>query len=146
MCILTAISWYRHIDWMLGRTALDRVGIAASTACAIHCLGGIVLAGASGIGLVLADERLELCFAITAVVIAVAALAGGFRRHRRFSPLVVGLVGVAAIVLARIAVPEAAEPAFSIAGAVLVVAGHVLNLRATRRYPLKAGTTRSASR
>jgi hypothetical protein len=113
---------------------LDSFGIITSSICAIHCFAGAIFAAVLGVGGWLLDERLELAFAVVAIVMAVVSLGSGARRHRSGTPLAAGLVGIAAIGVARVAEFEAGwlETALSIGGAAALVTGHLLNLRALR--------------
>ena len=113
----------------------DRVGMVASTLCAIHCVATGLLAGASGVGALFADERLEIAFCVCAVTVALAALIRGSRRHRSWIPGSVGSSGIALLALARCARLEnaVAETALSVAGGTLLAGAHLLNLRALRR-------------
>ncbi|MDX2088067.1 MAG: MerC domain-containing protein [Kofleriaceae bacterium] len=113
---------------------VDRVGIVASLICAVHCFAGAILASASSLGLLFADERIELTLAGIAAVVAAIALALGARAHRRIAPLLVGAAGLTGLVLARTPVGEQLGEAYvSVAGSVLLIVGHVLNLRAYRQ-------------
>ena len=112
----------------------DFVGIVASTLCAMHCFGVAVLAGISGAGALLEDERIELGFAVAAVTMALAGLARGARRHRSWKPAAVGTVGMISLAVAQ-CVPldgAVAETALSVAGGALLAGAHLLNLRALR--------------
>jgi hypothetical protein len=130
-------TWSARIE---GPT-VDRVGIVASLVCAVHCFAGTVLASASSLGLVFADERIELALAGIAAVAAVVALGLGARVHRRITPLLVGAAGLSGLVLARTPVGESVgEQYVSIAGTVLLIVGHVLNLRAYRQRNVSLGT------
>jgi hypothetical protein len=112
----------------------DRLGIAASTLCAIHCLAGALIAGAPGVASVLFDERIELVLVCAAVLIAAFALGMGFRNHHQTQPLVPAGVALAAFAAARLVHGAAvAEVALSVTGAALLVTAHLMNLRALRR-------------
>ena len=113
----------------------DRVGIVASTLCVVHCAGTALLVGVSGVGALLADERLEVAFCVCAVCIALGALARGWRRHHSWVPGSVGSCGVAMLLIARCARLESSvvETAFSVAGGALLTAAHVVNIGRLRR-------------
>jgi hypothetical protein len=114
---------------------MDRAGVMMSTLCAIHCLAGAVLAGVSSVAPVLSDRRLELAFTVSAIAIAFVALIRAARRHKSRTPAMIAALGVASLVLARVGVvdAEALEVTLSIAGGVLLVSAHVINLRECRR-------------
>jgi hypothetical protein len=114
----------------------DRAGIVASSVCAVHCIAGSVLAGASGaIAPIFADPRVEVGLSTTAILLAVAALVSAWRRHRRSAPAIIGGLGVVSVATARFAhaVPESAETLFAVTGGALLVTAHALNIRACRR-------------
>jgi MerC mercury resistance protein len=113
---------------------VDRVGIVVSTACAVHCAVGTTLVTAPGLGRLFADERIETGFAGVALLVAVCALSAGFRRHRQAAPVMLGIVGVAALATARLVeiVPRWTEVLVSIAGASLLIGAHLWNLRTLR--------------
>lgn len=117
------------------RTTADRLGIVASTLCAIHCAGGAFLIGAAGAGRWFADERLESGFVIVAVSLVVIALTRGFRTHGARLPIVLAAVGIALVAIVRGGAIDVAglESAMSIAGACFLVSAHAANLRAHRR-------------
>lgn len=109
---------------------LDRLGVLASAACAVHCALGLLLATAAGVGGLFGDERVELGLVVVALLIAVASVTSAYRRHRRRTPLALLALGVALITAARTL--EVAETAFSVAGAMALIAMHTTNLRALR--------------
>lgn len=113
---------------------VDRAGIVISTACAVHCAVGTALVAAPGLGRLFADERIEGGFAAVALLVAVCALSTGFRRHRQAGPVVLGLVGVAALGAARLVeiASRRTEVFVSIAGAGLLIGAHLWNLRTIR--------------
>jgi hypothetical protein len=112
----------------------DQLGILASSLCAVHCVAGAVVAGASGLGPLLRDERLELGFVGVALLLAAFALVTTFRRHRQWAPLLVVLMALIPVFLARcVTWPSGhTELMLSVTGAMGLVLAHVLNLRAVR--------------
>lgn len=113
---------------------MDRLGVFASTACAVHCSVGAVLAGAAGVGHFF-DEPTELVFVAIACIIAVFALAHGWSLHRSLRPILAGATGFAIFFAVRVLELEHhdAELIGSIVGSAMLVLGHVLNLGALRR-------------
>lgn len=113
---------------------LDRFGMLASCACAIHCavvpilLGVLPLVGVAWLG----DERIELFMLGVAVVIGIVSLLPAYlRHHHRPLPLLTFTAGLLFIVLAHGAVEEsnAAHTALVIAGGLTISAAHLLNRR-----------------
>jgi hypothetical protein len=113
---------------------LDRFGMIASCACAIHCavvpilLGVLPLVGVA----VLGDERLELLMLGVAICIGVASLLPAYiRHHRRSLPLLTFTAGLALVIIAHLAVKETGLPhtMFVVAGGFIISVAHFLNRR-----------------
>lgn len=113
----------------------DRVGIVASSLCAVHCIATALLVGVSGISSLFADERVEVAFCVCAVSVALFALVRGWRRHRSRMPGCVGSCGIVLLLTARCAPlgSSMAEATLSVAGGALLTTAHVLNIRRLRR-------------
>ncbi|MDR2857238.1 MAG: MerC domain-containing protein [Novosphingobium sp.] len=112
------------------RGRLDGAGVLLSGLCAAHCILGIVLVSLLGLGggLLLAPAIHRVGLAL-AVLVGVAALGLGARRHGRFGPLALGACGVAAMAAALAAGHGLPEAVLTIAGVALVAAAHIRNLR-----------------
>lgn len=119
---------------------LDRAGVAASCVCAAHCalsplaLGLLPLAGLAHF----AGEGAEWAFVAVAVTIGLASLLPGyFRRHRRARPLVLFAAGTALLLSARLLMEDVMmlEVPATVAGALLIAAAHVFNLKLCRDCP-----------
>jgi len=120
------------------RGALDALGAAASTACAVHCLLLPVALGAlPALGLtLLASERVEWGLVLLTLALGVAALGHGYVRvHRRAVPAAFFAVGMTLLLAGRVAGEEAprAEPTAVLAGALCIVQAHRLNRLFVRR-------------
>ncbi|MEM9072777.1 MAG: MerC domain-containing protein [Myxococcota bacterium] len=119
------------------KSAVDKLGVVASTACAVHCATSALVPtvlGALGLGALLGHEA-EWGFTVVAILLAAAALWQGWRAHRSVPLALTFGAGIAGLLLSR-GVEEAgihgAGPIIGIlAGAALVV-GHVMNIRAHR--------------
>jgi hypothetical protein len=113
----------------------DQLGIAASTACALHCALGPALVATAGALPLLGDERLELALALIACGIALFALTRGWLEHHSAVPGAIGALGISALFAARLVHVELeqAELLGSIAGSALLVAAHALNMREHER-------------
>ena len=84
------------------RGRLDRIGLALSCLCAVHCVLGIVIVAGLGLGAI---------------------------QHRRAAPFVVAMMGLS-FMGGALAVEHGPEEAvLTIIGVSLVALGHVLNLR-----------------
>lgn len=116
----------------LSTRRLDAVGIALSVLCLLHYLALPLLATGALAWVASEGVHTALCFALAAVVLLVAV--PGYRRHRQAvvpALLVAGVGVLLSAVLAGEALGEAGEPALTAFGSVLLVVGHVLNLRLT---------------
>ncbi len=112
------------------RNRMDRVGIALSGLCALHCILGIVLVTALGLGgeafLAPSIHRTGLALA---VLVGVVTLGIGVLRHGDIAPMAIGACGIA-LMTAGLIVPHGfPEAALTIAGVALVAAAHIRNLR-----------------
>ncbi len=77
-------------------------------------------------------ESAHLWLLAFAAPAAALALSLGFRMHRQWVPLVAGAAGLALLGTA-IFVEGAEETALTVAGSILIISGHVLNLRLRQR-------------
>lgn len=110
---------------------LDRIGIAATSLCALHCiLLPILLPVLPLIGLsFLADHTWEHIFLLMTAVLGTFALFSGFKRyHRRLYPFYLLYLGVA-IYWIKHDFSAQLEPFFIFAGASLIIAAHFVNLK-----------------
>ena len=112
------------------RGRLDRVGIALSCLCAVHCVAGLVLVAGLGLGSTfLLDPVIHRVGLLLATVVAGVAIGIGAIRHRRPLPFVVAMTGLS-FMGGALAVPHGSQEAvLTVIGVVLVAAGHILNLR-----------------
>ena len=112
------------------RGRLDRVGIALSCLCAVHCVAGLVLVAGRGLGSTfLLDPVIHRVGLLLATVVAGVAIGIGAIRHRRPLPFVVAMTGLS-FMGGALAVPHGSQEAvLTVIGVVLVAAGHILNLR-----------------
>ncbi|XOV79800.1 MAG: MerC domain-containing protein [Aestuariibacter sp.] len=110
---------------------LDRLGIWASSLCALHCLllplllPAIPLVGAT----MFAQDWFEKTILIISLVVGFWALFSGFYRyHRQLYPLYSLAIG-GFIYWNKDIFGESYEPFTIAVGALLIVAAHVVNLR-----------------
>lgn len=121
----------------------DRVGATASFLCAIHCaLLPFVLTVLPLLGLgFLAGHRFERGFVMFAATLALFALVGGYRRHRRPLPLLLATPGLALLLLGvtwAINYPILVHSVMVTCGGLLLASAHFVNLYIDRRYGLAA--------
>lgn len=112
------------------RDRFDRVGLILSGLCAVHCVLGIVLVSAMGLGgeLLLAPEIHEYGLAL-AVLVGFLSLSFGLYRHGRPGPIVIGTVGMLVMALALAADHGLSEAVLTVCGVALVAFAHLWNLR-----------------
>lgn len=117
----------------------DRVGATASFLCAIHCaLLPFVLTVLPLLGLgFLAGHRFERNFVMFAATLALFALVGGYRRHRRPLPLLLAVPGLALLLLGVTWATDYSIVVHSVmvtCGGLLVASAHFVNLYIDRRH------------
>lgn len=112
------------------RNRLDRVGMALSCLCAIHCVTGIVIVAGLGLGGgLLLDPAIHRVGLLLATIIAGVAIGLGALQHRRAAPFVVAMTGLS-FMGGALAVQHGSEEAvLTIIGVALVSLGHLLNIR-----------------
>jgi len=119
-------------------STVDRLGAVASGLCAAHCAASALLPSvlsAMGLGALLGHEA-EWGFTIVAVVLAAAALILGWRRHQSRPVMVLLGAGITGLVASRL-VEEAGihgvGTAIGVAAGLILVVGHIGNIRASRQ-------------
>lgn len=112
------------------RDRLDGFGVILSGLCAVHCLLGLVLVAALGLGggLFLNPLIHETGLAL-AIAVGVLTLGLSAWRHGRVAPAAIGAVGIVLMGLALAVGHGPAEAALTICGVTLVAAAHIRNLR-----------------
>jgi len=110
---------------------LDRIGITATSLCALHCiLLPVLLPALPLLGLsFLADHSWEHVFLIFTAILGSVALFSGFKRyHRKLYPFYLLFLGVG-IYWIKHDFSEDLEVYFIVIGASLIVAAHFINLK-----------------
>lgn len=110
---------------------LDRIGIAATSLCALHCiLLPILLPLLPLIGLsFLADHTWEHVFLLLTAALGTIALYSGFKRyHKRLYPFYLLYLGVVFYWIKHEFSSEF-EPIFIVGGASLMIAAHFVNIK-----------------
>jgi hypothetical protein len=110
---------------------MDRMAIALSGLCLVHCLATSVilalLASAGGILVAPAIHEIGLTFAI---VLGVVALGRGISEHGFMMPSAVGGLGLG-VMAGALSLPHSAiETVYTIIGVAILALGHDLNRRA----------------
>ena len=116
-------------------TWCDRAGIAASTACAVHCAATpVLLALAPSLGLAAWNETWELALIVFVSVLAALTLAWGSYCHRRFRAWALLAPGLTLVWGAVAFLPEGGlHRATMVLGGLLVAGAHGMNQRLTHR-------------
>ena len=114
---------------------IESASISASALCMVHCLAlPVLLFLVPGIlGAFFESEAFHVVALGFVVPGALGAFVLGYRRHGRLAPTLIGTLGVALLV-AAVAFFEgtSGETVLTVAGSLLLVAGHSLNWRARR--------------
>lgn len=120
------------------RQLADRIGIASSTLCAVHCLVGPILlvAGTAIPSVWQPDESFHLLLLWAILPAALVAFGLGCWRHKDRWVLALGLVGLMGICAAALAgherLGEISERALTIGSATLLITAHGRNARLCR--------------
>ncbi|NLA67215.1 MAG: MerC domain-containing protein [Gammaproteobacteria bacterium] len=114
----------------------DRVGVAASFLCAVHCaLLPLALAVMPALGLSAAGRiDVDQAFTVFATVLGATTLAIGFRRHRAFRAWALLVPGLALVWLGAFTTLHdhgLKHAAMMTAGGLMIAGAHFLNLRLT---------------
>jgi len=110
---------------------LDRIGITATSLCALHCiLLPILLPALPLLGIsFLADHKWEHIFLIVTAILGSIAMLSGFKRyHKKLYPLYLLIIGVV-IYWQKHDFSEAVQPLFIGIGATLIVLAHIINIK-----------------
>lgn len=115
------------------RSRLDRAGIWLSGLCLVHCIAGIALIWALGLGgHILLDPDWHRYGLALAMIIAGVAIGWGAIKHRRALPFVIAMTGLT-FMGGALAVPHGPkEIVLTVIGVSLVAIGHFLNIRSNR--------------
>lgn len=110
---------------------LDRIGITATSLCALHCiLLPVILPALPLLGVsFLADHVWEHIFLIITAILGSIAMFSGFKRyHRKLYPFYLLLLGIV-IYWQKHDFSEEVQPYIIVLGACLIVSAHLLNIK-----------------
>ena len=110
---------------------LDRIGITATSLCALHCiLLPVLLPALPLLGLsFLADHAWEHVFLLITALLGTVALFSGFKKyHRKIYPFYLLFLGIF-IYWIKHDFAENIQPFFILVGASFIVAAHLINLK-----------------
>jgi len=111
---------------------LDRLGMTASTLCAIHCvLVPIFITTLPLLGLeFLSNEWVEISMIIVSVILGTVSLSLSYRKqHRKLLPFFVLIAGFVLIATGHFSGMEKLEPVLIPLGGFTVAAAHLVNWR-----------------
>jgi hypothetical protein len=116
---------------------LDRLGIAASCACAIHCaLTPLFVGFLSAVGTAFfVDERLEWVLIGFSVVVGILSLLPSYiRQHRQMQALVLFISGMLIVLAAQLSLDgyPKVDLIAVLLGASLIVSAHLVNRKLCR--------------
>jgi hypothetical protein len=114
---------------------LDRAGMTASIACAVHCAAlPLILMTLPALGLAWLDSAwVDWTMVLVAAIIALRAHRGGIALHRSCLPVGVAIAGILAIMTAICLLKGSATMHYlQASGATMVAGSHWLNRRLCR--------------
>ncbi|TCO19843.1 MerC mercury resistance protein [Pedobacter psychrotolerans] len=114
---------------------LDKIGITASTACAIHCaLLPFVLTLLPFLGLeFLAHPAIEISMILLSLIIGAWSLSKSYRKiHHQILPIIILILGFALIFIGHFSGIEILEPIFIPAGGLAIACAHFWNIRLSK--------------
>jgi hypothetical protein len=111
--------------------ALDRIGIALSGLCLVHCLGSaIVFAMVASAGGILLNPAIHEVGLLLAIGFGIVALGRGVVEHGFMMPAAVGGLGLG-VMAGALSIPhDGAEVIYTVLGVAILALGHDLNRRA----------------
>ncbi len=120
---------------ILPSTLWDRLGIAGSLLCVMHCaLTPLLIGYLSAVGLgVVGDEIVHKILAVLLLCVAVLAFAPGYKRHANVAVLTAGVAGVGLIVAGGLLlapfIGHGLEIGLTVIGSLLLIGAHAVNWR-----------------
>ncbi len=110
--------------------SLDRLGIALSGLCVVHCLAtSVLLALMSAAGGVLGSPIFHEAGLLLAIVLGAVALGRGAVAHGLLLPVAIGSLGLGVMAGALTLPHDSSETLATIFGVALLAGGHWLNHR-----------------
>lgn len=125
---------HRHLGERVPSGWLDRLGMAISGLCLVHCLAtAIILTLLSTAGGWLVNPLIHEVGLVMAIGFGALALAKGIFEHGYLQPTAFGGLGLG-MMAGALTIPHGdAELIFTLFGVALVALGHDLNIRASSR-------------
>lgn len=118
---------------VLNSGRLDRVAIALSGLCVVHCLSTAVFLGLlASAGGIFENPLFHEVGLVLAIALGALALGHGAFTHGALKPVVIGVVGLAIMAFALTMDHGWQESAITLVGVAILALGHMLNRRAGR--------------
>ncbi len=117
----------------IARSQLDTTGIILSTLCFLHCLAVPLIA--TGALAWMASEAIHIGLTVALAGVVVLVAWPSYQRHRQVMVPVLLVGGIALLITAVLgeeAFGEHMETILTVLGSVILVLGHILNLRHRR--------------
>jgi hypothetical protein len=115
----------------LPTSRLDRMAMALSGLCLVHCLATAVLLGLlASAGGFLGQPIIHEVGLVLAMILGAIALGRGFREHRFVLPMLVGGAGLATMAVALAMREGGYETVLTVTGVAILALGHRLNVLA----------------
>ncbi|WP_249403534.1 MerC domain-containing protein [Sphingomonas sp. CFBP 13720] len=116
---------------MLHDGRLDRLGIALSGLCAVHCVMSVILMTlVASVGGALLHPAIHEVGLVLAIILGAAALGMGIIRHGYMLPAAIGGLGLG-VMAGAASIPHGdMETVWTLTGVALLALGHDLNRRA----------------
>ncbi|HVU31697.1 MAG TPA: MerC domain-containing protein [Sphingomicrobium sp.] len=115
----------------LPTSRLDRIAMALSGLCAVHCVATAVLFGLlASAGGILGSPVIHEVGLTLAMFLGVIALGRGIREHGFLLPSFVGIAGLLIMAFGMTLHESGLEPAVTILGVLVLALGHRLNMMA----------------
>lgn len=115
---------------------LDKLGVAASLACGVHCVIAPLAVGAMAVipaGWLFSHASETIILSVTLLIGALSLIPSYRATHRRKSCLTLFLAGGAVLATAKLALHgAAAEPWLLATGALMIASAHLTNLHFCR--------------
>jgi hypothetical protein len=110
---------------------IDRLGIALSGLCVVHCLtSAVLLAVLASAGGMLVDHRIHEVGLLLAIALGALALGRGVVEHGFMMPAAIGGLGLGVMAGALTLPHTGGEVVYTILGVAILALGHDLNRRA----------------
>lgn len=118
------------------RSRWDAIGIAASFACAVHCvLLPLIFTTLTLFGVeFLENVYLEMITILVSMTAGSWALLKGFQRHHNKVLIFFFIAGLALMITGNLLASQWAEIICKLVGSVLIIVAHLKNVRQCRHY------------